>query len=314
MKPLKIIFAGTPAFSLPCLQAIHRSEHEIIAVFTQPDRPAGRGQKLQPSIIKQWAINNDLPIFQPQTLKSAEIQQTIHNLNPDLMIVIAYGLILPKAVLDIPKHGCINVHGSLLPRWRGAAPVQYAIREGDEVTGITTMLMDVGMDTGDMLKKIHCKIEHHDTSETLLDKLSHMSAPLLIDTIDQWVNGTLIPIKQNESEVTYAHKIEKTDAKINWHETSNQILQKIRAYIPWPIAYAEWQNQAIKIHQAHNVALSSSAIPGTVLKHDTNTIVIKTGNGAIAITHWQWPNHKMMPVHDWLQGRSHELPEGTVLA
>jgi methionyl-tRNA formyltransferase len=314
MKPLKIIFAGTPAFSLPCLQALHREGHEIIAVFTQPDRPAGRGQKLQPSAIKQWALTKDLPTFQPQTLKSAEIQQTIQDLNADLMVVVAYGLILPKTVLDMPKHGCINVHGSLLPRWRGAAPVQYSIREGDEFTGITTMLMDVGMDTGDMLKKASCKIENNDTSETLLEKLSHMGAPLLIDTINEWVAGTLTPIKQDESQVTYAHKIAKTDAKILWHETSSQILQKIRAYLPWPIAYTEWQDQAIKIHQAHSALLSSSETPGTVLKHDTSAIVIKTGDGAIAITHWQWPNHKMMPVHDWLQGRSHDLPEGTVLA
>jgi methionyl-tRNA formyltransferase len=314
MKPLKIIFAGTPAFSLPCLQALHQEGHEILAVFTQPDRPAGRGQKLKPSVIKQWALTKALPIFQPHTLKSAEIQQTIQDLKPDLMVVVAYGLILPKAVLDIPKHGCINVHGSLLPRWRGAAPVQCAIREGDPFTGITTMLMDAGMDTGDMLKKVRCKIENNDTSETLLEKLSLIGAPLLIETIDEWISGTLKPIQQDESQVTYAHKIDKTDAKINWHETSNHILQKIRAYIPWPVAYTEWQNQAIKIHQAHSVIVSSTATPGTVLKHDTSTLVIKTGDGAIAITHWQWPNHKMMPVYDWLQGRGHELPEGTMLA
>lgn len=311
MKPLRIIFAGTPAFSLPCLEALYKAGHHIIGVFTQPDRPAGRGQKLQPSVIKQWALNQNLPIYQPNTLRDQTIQQTIATLEPDLMVVVAYGLILPQAVLSLPKYGCINVHGSLLPRWRGAAPVQYAIREGDTLSGITTMLMDVGMDTGDMLKKASCPIEDHDTSESLLEKLSFIGAPLLLETIEEWTSGQLTPTKQDESLVTYAHKITKTDAKINWQDSSKKILQQIRAYIPWPMAYTEWEHQTIKIHKAYGVLDESQATPGTILRYDSDAIVIKTGDSAIAITHWQWPNHKMMPVRDWLQGKKHELPIGT---
>lgn len=311
MKPLKIIFAGTPAFSLPCLQALHAAGYDIVGVFTQPDRPAGRGQKLQPSIIKQWATSQNLQIFQPSTLRAPDIQQCIADLEADLMVVVAYGLILPQAVLSIPKYGCINVHGSLLPRWRGAAPVQYAIREGDATTGITTMLMDVGMDTGDMLKKASCAIEASDTSESLLEKLSLMGAPLLLETIEEWIGGKLTPIKQDEALVTYAHKISKTDAKINWNDSSQRILQQIRAYIPWPVAYTEWQHQTIKIYQAYEVSDASQTPAGTIIQLTADAIIVKTADSAIAITHWQWPNHKMMPVHDWLQGKKHELPIGT---
>ena len=315
MKSLKIIFAGTPAFSLPCLQALHAAGHDICAVFTQPDRPAGRGQKPQASVIKKWAESKQLTIFQPETLRQTDIQQIIAHYKADVMVVVAYGLILPQVVLDTPKFGCINVHASLLPRWRGAAPIQYAIRYGDKETGITIMQMSAGMDSGDILKQVHCSILDNDTSETLFTRLSELAPEALLSTLEDIELGINHATPQQDDLVTYSPKIAKTEAKIDWQTTSQQIFQNIKAFMPWPIAYCQYQANTIKIHHAHPVKSFSNheTMPGTILAHQTDCILVKTGDSALAITDWQWPNHKVTRVKDWLLHKSSQMPVGSIL-
>lgn len=313
MKPLKIIFAGTPQFSLPCLQALHQAGHDICAVFTQPDRPAGRGQKAQASVIKQWALEKHLPVYQPETLRTPDIQTVIAELKADVMVVVAYGLILPKIVLELPKMGCINVHASLLPRWRGAAPIQYAIHAGDEITGITIMQMDTGMDTGDILTQEPTPILATDTSDTLFHRLSVIGAKLLTETLERLQNNDIQPIQQNPEQVTYASKINKTQAKINWHESSRQISQNVRAYQPWPIAFTKLGEELVKIHQVRLIDdYSSNAQPGTIIAHQPNELWVKTGDGVIAIENWQWPNQKIISLKDWLIHKASLAPVGAL--
>lgn len=315
MKPLKIIFAGTPAFALPSLQALYTAGHEIVAVYTQPDRPAGRGQKLQASIIKTWALEKKLPVFQPETLKNIDIQKQIQSHQADVIVVVAYGLILPKTVLEMPRLGCINVHGSILPKWRGAAPVQYAILSGDKETGVTIMQMDIGMDTGDILQIIPYTILAHDTSESLMHHLSHLAPPALLDTLEKLDKGQIQAKVQDESLATYANKINKTDAKINWQQPAKIIDCQIRGYYPWPIAYTEFENQVIKIHQARLLkGQKSSATPGTILNFLEDEVHIAALDDILAISVWQFPNMKKMSLKDWQNGHQHMLPKGSLLS
>jgi methionyl-tRNA formyltransferase len=309
--PLKIIFAGTPAFSLPCLQALHHAGHNIVAVLTQPDRPSGRGQKLQASPIKQWALEHDLTVLQPLTLRNTDIQEALKKFNADVMVVVAYGLILPKVILDMPTFGCINVHASLLPRWRGAAPIQYAIRSGDTKTGITIMQMDVGMDTGDILKQADCSIDIQDTSETLFNKLSLIGPKILLETLDDIQENKITPIPQDEAFVTYSPKIEKQEAHINWNSKSEQILLTIRAFYPWPICYTEYQGIPIKIHQGSKISYTGQETPGTILSTKEDKLLIKTSDGAISIQAWQWPNQKVVSIKDWLHAKANLLQIGS---
>lgn len=314
MKPLKIIFAGTPAFALPALQALYEAGHEIVAVYTQPDRPAGRGQKLQASIIKTWALEKNLNIFQPESLKSSEVQNQIKAHQADVMVVAAYGLILPKVVLEMPRLGCINVHGSILPRWRGAAPVQYAILSGDKESGITIMQMDVGMDTGNILQIRTCPIQDTDTSESLLKTLSHLAPPLLLDTLEKLNSGLIQAEIQDESQVTYAHKINKSDAKINWQQSAQAIDCQIRGYYPWPMAYTTFADQIIKIHQARILkGQKSTHPPGTIVSFTQEEVLVATLDDVIAISVWQFPNMKKMTLKDWQNGHQHLLPQGSLL-
>lgn len=315
MKPLKIIFAGTPAFALPSLQALYDAGHEIVAVYTQPDRPAGRGQKLQTSIIKTWALEKNLSIYQPETLKNIDIQAQIKSHQADVMVVVAYGLILPKAVLEMPRLGCINVHASILPKWRGAAPVQYAILSGDKETGVTIMQMDVGMDTGDILQIVPYTIEAEDTTESLMNHLSHLAPSALLDTLEKLNEGLIEGQVQDESLATYAHKIDKTDAKINWHQSAKTIDCQIRGYYPWPMAYTYFENQVIKIHQSRILlGQKSTAIPGTIVGYTEDEVHIATKDDMMAISVWQFPNMKKMSLKDWQNGHQHLLPEGSVLS
>lgn len=315
MKPLKIIFAGTPSFALPCLQALFNTGHDVVAVYTQPDRPAGRGQKLQASVIKTWALENHLEVFQPQSLKQLDIQAQIQSHQADVMVVVAYGLILPKVVLEMPRLGCINVHGSILPRWRGAAPVQYAILSGDKETGVTIMQMDVGMDTGDILQVVPYAIEAHDTAESLMYHLSHLAPPALLDTLEKLDKGQIQAKVQDESLVTYAHKINKTDAQIHWQQSAKNIDCQIRGYYPWPIAYTKFQNQVIKIHQARIlVGQKSTAMPGIIVGYTEDEVHIATGDDLMAISIWQFPNMKKISLKDWQNGHQHLLPQGSLLS
>lgn len=303
-KNLKIIFAGTPEFSVPTLQTLINSSHEIVGVFTQPDRPAGRGQKLTASPIKQLALQHQLPIFQPKTLRDPEIQETIKKLNCDLMIVIAYGLILPTAVLEIPPLGCINVHASLLPRWRGAAPIQHAILAGDTETGITIMQMEAGLDTGPMLLQNKCVISANETSATLHDKLAQLGADSLMQALEKLPQ--LTPITQDEQFANYAAKIEKSSAEIHWQQPAINILRQINAYNPWPVAFTYYQEKIIRIWEAQALITPEfkHAKPGEVININREGIDVLTSNGIIKILKLQLPGGKPLSVAEILNGKS----------
>lgn len=308
MKPLNIIFAGTPDFAAQHLQALLASQHQVIAVYTQPDKPAGRGKKLQPSAVKQLALAHNLPIFQPKSLRKEEAQQQLAQLNADVMVVVAYGLILPKAVLVMPRLGCLNVHGSLLPRWRGAAPIQRAIWAGDEQTGVTIMQMDEGLDTGDMLHKVSCEISKDETSASLYQKLATLAPQALIEVLDHLEEGKYPPQAQQNEFSNYAEKLSKEEAKLDWSLPAVQLERCIRAFNPWPISWlqttdAQGNNQILKVYQA-TVLPHQNQTAGTVLQANKQGIQIATADGVLNITQLQPAGKKPMVVQDFLNGRS----------
>jgi methionyl-tRNA formyltransferase len=312
---LRIVFAGTPEFAALHLQALlDDNNHEIVAVYTQPDRPAGRGKKLKPSPVKALAEHHGLTIHQPLSLKDPEQQQTLAQLNADIMVVVAYGLLLPLAILDTPEHGCINVHASLLPRWRGAAPIQRAIEAGDTETGITIMQMDVGLDTGDMLCTAHCSIEKTDTGGSLHDKLAIIGPPALLATLQQITQGAATPEKQNDTLSNYAPKITKAEALIDWSQPAETLDRKVRAFNPFPVTYTTLNNERIRIWQAKLItADSESKCPGTICKSDSQGIQVATGQGSLLITELQLPGKKRLPVSEVLKSRADLFTPGTVL-
>ncbi len=314
MSSLNIVFAGTPAFGLPCLDALAQSTHHLQAVYTQPDRPAGRGRKLQASAVKEWALTHQIPVYQPLNFKDPATVAELAALEPDIMIVIAYGLLLPKAVLEIPKFGCINVHASLLPRWRGASPIQQAILHGDNETGVTIMQMDIGLDTGNMLHKAICPILPTDTAGTLHDKLAQISAQPLLATLDELATNQAKPEVQNDALATYASKINKEDALINWQESAKEIDQKIRAFNPWPIAYIYFNEEVLRIHQAQIVDREFKENPGTVTQVDKKGILIATGEGGVLVEKIQFPGGKIITVADWLNSSRSQMQTGSVLS
>lgn len=308
MKPLNIIFAGTPDFAAQHLQALLASQHRVIAVYTQPDKPAGRGKKLQPSAVKQLALAHNLPIFQPKSLRKEEAQQQLAQLNADVMVVVAYGLILPKAVLAMPHLGCLNVHGSLLPRWRGAAPIQRAIWAGDEQTGVTIMQMDEGLDTGDMLHKVSCEISKDETSLSLYQKLATLAPQALIEVLDHLEEGKYPPQAQQNEFSNYAEKLSKEEAKLDWSLPAVQLERCIRAFNPWPISWlqttdAQGNNQILKVYQATVLPHQNQTV-GTVLQANKQGIQIATADGVLNITQLQPAGKKPMAVQDFLNGRS----------
>lgn len=310
-QPLRIIFAGTPDFAARHLNALINSEHQVVGVYSQPDRPAGRGKKLKASEVKELALAHDLPVFQPESLKSAEALNELSNLNADIMIVVAYGLLLPKAILDAPRLGCLNVHGSILPRWRGAAPIQRAIWAGDSETGVTIMQMDEGLDTGDMLHISRCPIQNTDTSASLYDKLAELGPDALLHTINKLSAGEITPQQQNDEQANYAKKLSKEEANIDWSMSAVQIERNIRAFNPWPVCFTQMGGQTVKIYQAHVVTQAGN--PGQVLSSDKNGIVIGCGEHALSITQLQPQGKKPMAISDFLNGRSDWVTPGTVL-
>jgi methionyl-tRNA formyltransferase len=312
MSHLNIIFAGTPEFGLPCLEALAQSPHRLQAIYTQPDRPAGRGRKLQASAVKEWALAHHLPVYQPLNFKSPEAIAELAALKPDLLIVIAYGLILPKAVLDIPTLGCVNVHASLLPRWRGASPIQHAILHGDKESGVTIMQMDVGMDTGAMLRKVSCVISNQDTAQTLHDKLAQISAQPLLETIEELALHRANPEEQNNELATYAGKINKEDALIDWHQSAAEIDQKIRAFNPWPIAYTLLNAEVLRVHQAQIATVEPKQKPGTVVQIDKKGMLVATGKQSLLIEKIQFPGGKVITIADALNSSKSPLHEGLV--
>lgn len=265
--PLRILFAGTPDFSAHFLKfVLDKTPHEIIGVYTQPDRPAGRGKKILASPVKQLAAKQKLPVYQPISLKDPDAQYQVKELNPDVMLVVAYGLILPQAILNIPTYGCINVHASLLPRWRGAAPIQRAIEAGDSETGVTIMQMDAGLDTGDMLAMAKCDITSLDTAGSLHDKLLSVGESALADTLEQIRLGTTSPESQNDELSTYAPKISKQEARIDWNQNTETIERRIRAFYPFPVAHTMIDGLSIRIQEAHVAAeAGSNAKAGAIL-------------------------------------------------
>ncbi len=315
MSKLRVVFAGTPDFAVPTLQALLDSNHDVIAVYTQPDRPAGRGQQTRQSPVKVCALEHDITVLQPGSLKTEEAQKELADLKPDIMIVVAYGQILPKMVLDTPRYGCLNVHASLLPRWRGAAPIHRALLAGDEETGVTIMQMDVGLDTGDMLKQVHLPILSSDTSETLHDALADMGAKALVDVVDAIANGqSSIAEKQNDDLACYAHKLEKSEAEINWQQDATDIDRMIRAFNPWPVAYTAFQGKPLRVWRAELINTDSSdACPGEVLESDEQTLYIACGDGrVVSLLEIQPAGKKRMPVEAFLNARKDIVKPGFI--
>ncbi|VUS94061.1 methionyl-tRNA formyltransferase [Klebsiella spallanzanii] len=313
-QSLRIIFAGTPDFAARHLDALLSSEHEIVGVFTQPDRPAGRGKKLMPSPVKVLAQANDLPVFQPASLRPQDNQQLVATLNADVMVVVAYGLLLPKPVLDMPRLGCINVHGSLLPRWRGAAPIQRSLWAGDAETGITIMQMDVGLDTGDMLYKLSCPITAEDTSGSLYDKLAGLGPQGLLETLTQLANGNAQPEVQDEALVTYAEKLSKEEARIDWSLSAAQLERCIRAFNPWPMSWLEIDGQPVKVWRASVITDASSAEPGTIVASGKQGIQVATADGILNLESLQPAGKKAMSAQDLLNSRREWFITGNRLA
>lgn len=301
-QALRIIFAGTPDFAARHLQALIDSEHQVIAVYSPPDRPAGRGKKLKACEVKELAVTHNIPVFQPESLKSEHVQQEMAALNADLMVVVAYGMLLPLAILDTPKYGCINVHGSILPRWRGAAPIQRAIWAGDAQSGVTIMQMDEGLDTGDMLSIATCAIEPDETSTTLYEKLAQLGPDALIKTVADIAKGQAVATKQDDTLANYAHKLSKDEANIDWAMGAAQIERNIRAFNPWPICFTQFSGHTVKIWQAEIVNQQGRA--GEILSADKNGIVVATADQAIRITTLQPQGKKPMTAQDFLNGRS----------
>ncbi len=309
---LRIIFAGTPDFAACHLRSLLASGHQVVAVYTQPDRPAGRGRQLSPSPVKQLATEHQLPVYQPESLKTEQAKAELATINADLMVVVAYGLLLPKAVLDTPRLGCINVHASLLPRWRGAAPIQRAIEAGDSETGVTIMQMDEGLDTGDMLLKASCPIAADDTAGSLHDRLAELGMPALKQTLDQLAAGTATPQAQDNKHSNYARKISKPELLIDWSEPALAIERKVRAFNPFPITYTMLGKDRIKIWKAHTQA-GCSADPGTICQADKQGIVIGCGKNSLCVTQLQLPGGKALDVAAVMNSKAELFSVGTCL-
>jgi methionyl-tRNA formyltransferase len=298
---LKIIFAGTPHFAEQALRALLERQHEVVAVLTQPDRPAGRGMQLKPSPVKQLALQHGLTVLQPASLKHAEIQQQLADYQADVMVVAAYGLILPAAVLQIPRLGCLNIHASLLPRWRGAAPIQRAILAGDAQTGITIMQMDAGLDTGDMLIEKTCAIDAKDTAESLHDKLAVLGAAAITEALPLLEQGKLRATPQDGALATYAAKLSKEEAQLDWTRSALELERAVRGYNPFPGASCNINDTPLRIWQA-SVCAGMSGEPGVILAVEKNALVVACGTAALSLEVLQRPNAKALPAAQFLQG------------
>ena len=296
---MKIIFAGTPQFAASALAALLR-EHQIVAVLTQPDRPSGRGMQLTASPVKQLAVQHGLPVLQPATLKTAEAQREIAALDAEVMVVAAYGLILPQAVLQLPRYGCLNIHASLLPRWRGAAPIQRAILAGDAETGITIMQMDEGLDTGDMLLRRACPIAPNDTAQTLHDRLAGIGADSILEALRLLQDSRLAPVRQDDAAATYAAKLLKSEAQIDWRQDARQIERAVRAFNPFPVSHASLDGVAIKIWQAV-LQEGAQGEAGEIMAADKRGITVACGKDALRLEVLQRPGGKAQPAVQFLQ-------------
>lgn len=303
---------GTPDFALPALESLVSSPHQVVGVVTQPDRPKGRGKKVQPSPVKKLALSLGLAVYQPERVKEAGFVDRLRELHPDVIVVVAFGQILPPSVLYLPPCGCVNLHASLLPRYRGAAPIQRAIMNGERETGVTTMLMDEGLDTGDILLQRTVPIYEEDTAGTLHDRLARIGAELLVETLDLMAKGTLVPRPQDHRLATYAPPLTLEDEIIDWRKPARDLYNQIRGLNPWPGARTWWENKVLKVWQAivSDFPLPSGALPGEVVLSGRE-LVVATGKGCLALREVQLEGGKRLPVEDFLRGRL--IPAGTVL-
>ncbi len=310
---MRLVFAGTPDFAATALKSLLQTDHEVVGVYSQPDRPSGRGRKLTPSPVKQVALDAGIPVFQPETLKTSQAQAELKALNADVMIVAAYGLILPQAILDIPGHGCLNIHASLLPRWRGAAPIQRAIAAGDRETGITIMQMDAGLDTGDVLLKTTTPIEESDTGGSLHDRLADMGGRAIVDALARMEKGTLAAEPQNNDKACYASKLSKEEGHIDWTEDASSINRMIRAFNPWPGTYTDAGDLRIRIHEAKVVEITSDRHPGTVADRSRQGIDVACGLDLLRVTRLQLAGSRPQSASDLINGGKDILLPGQEL-
>jgi len=301
---LRIVFAGTPEFAVPPLEALRAAGHDLVAVYTQPDRPAGRGQALTQSPVKRRALEFGLAVEQPATLRTPDAVERLRTLDADLMVVVAYGLILPQAVLDVPRLGCWNIHASLLPRWRGAAPIQRAVQAGDAVTGVTIMQMEAGLDTGPMLLARETPIGARELAGELHDRLSRLGAEAIVAAIDEWQAGRITPTAQPAAGVTYAAKLSKAEARIDWSQPAVVIDRLVRAFNPWPVAETIWDGRQLRVWQSEPEPSSVPAAPGTVLESSGGRIVVATGDGALRLLHVQAAGRRAMSAAEFLNAHS----------
>jgi methionyl-tRNA formyltransferase len=310
-QALRLVFAGTPEFAAEHLKALLASQHQIVAVYTQPDRPAGRGQKLMPSPVKQLALEHNIAVLQPPTLRDPAAQTELASLNADLMVVVAYGLILPQVVLDTPRLGCINSHASLLPRWRGAAPIQRAVQAGDAESGVTVMQMEAGLDTGPMLLKVSTAISSDDTGGSLHDRLAELGPPAVLQAIEGLAAGTLHGEVQNNDLATYAHKLNKDEARLDWSRPAVELERLIRAFNPWPICHSTLNGEALKVLAAQPT--EGHGAPGEILHASRDGLVVACGDSALRLTRLQLPGGKALNFADLFNSRREQFAVGTVL-
>ena len=308
---MKIVFAGTPEFAAAHLAALLAAGEDVLAVYTQPDRPAGRGQRLRESPVKQLAAARGLPLRQPETLREAQTQAGLAAFAPDLMIVVAYGLILPPPVLAVPRLGCVNVHASLLPRWRGAAPIQRAILAGDEETGVSLMQMDAGLDTGPVLRSVRCPIEPRDTAGSLHDRLAALGARALVDLLRDLRVGPVPATPQPAAWATYARKLDRAEAELDWRESAATLDRRVRAFNPWPIAHTTLSGETLRVWETAALAAPADGRPGEVLAATRSGIDVATGDGVLRLRLLQLPGGRPITAADYLNARP--SPVGQIL-
>ena len=308
---MKVIFMGTPDFSVGTLEALVEAGHDVVLAVTQPDKPKGRGKEMQFTPVKECALQHDIPVYQPRRVREQECIEELRKYEADIMVVVAFGQILPKEILEMTKYGCVNVHASLLPKYRGAAPIQWAIIDGEEVTGVTTMQMNEGLDTGDMLLKVEIPIEAKETGGSLHDKLADAGAKLCVETLEQLEVGAITPIPQGETTTSYAKMLDKQLGNIDWTKSASQIERLIRGLSPWPSAYTNWNDKVMKIWDASCVSCGAQGNPGTIVQVKKDSFLVQTGDGVLEVRELQIPGKKRMDAGAFLRG--YQVKEGELL-
>ena len=308
---MKVIFMGTPDFSVGTLEALVEAGHEVVLAVTQPDKPKGRGKEMQFTPVKECALKYDIPVFQPGRIREAECIEELRKYGADIMVVVAFGQILPKEILEMTPYGCVNVHASLLPKYRGAAPIQWSIIEGEEVTGVTTMQMDEGLDTGDMLLKTEIIMDEKETGGSLHDKLAAAGAKLCVETLEALQNKTVTPVPQGETPTAYAKMLDKQLGNIDWNKSAVEIERLIRGLTPWPSAYTNWNGKVMKIWEAKVTSNTAEAAPGTIVNVQKDCFEVQTGNGTLEVRELQIPGKKRMDAGAFMRG--YQIKEGEIL-